>query len=189
MKQIAVILLIALSATANAQEKIVNKYRNGQVASEGVLVQGKENGLWTYYDSTGVKTEEIEFRNGAVHGRLTYFFSNGKIQNQGEFRNGIMNGHYVENYLNGEPKIEGFYKLGHKDSTWTYYNGSGLKYREERHFHDTMLLVNYWEDGKKQTVKDGKGTFTTYYQSGQIKETGFYLNGREDSLWKRYFPN
>ena len=52
MKQIAVILLIALSATANAQERIVNKYKNGQVASEGVLVQGKENGLWTYYDST-----------------------------------------------------------------------------------------------------------------------------------------
>ena len=109
MKQIAVILLIALSATANAQERIVNKYKNGQVASEGVLVQGKENGLWTYYDSTGVKTEEIEFRNGTVHGRLTYFFSNGKIQNQGEFRNGIMNGRYVENYLNGSPKMEGYY--------------------------------------------------------------------------------
>ena len=111
MRHFAVILLIALSFTSQAQERIVNKYHNGQVASEGVLVQGKENGLWTYYDSTGVKTEEIEFRNGAVHGRLTYFYSNGKIQNQGEFRNGIMNGRYVENYLNGSPKIEGFYKL------------------------------------------------------------------------------
>jgi len=169
MRKIISIALIMLPLINLAQERISNKYSNGQTASEGVLVQGKENGIWTYYDSLGTKTQTIEFRNGAVHGKLTYYFSNGKIQNEGEFRYGKMHGHYIENYLNGKPKIEGYYYNGNKDSIWTYYNGSGLKYREEQHFRgDSMLLLNFWVDGKEQTI-NGFRAYITLPTDSQVK--------------------
>ncbi|RLD70943.1 MAG: hypothetical protein DRJ10_19845, partial [Bacteroidetes bacterium] len=121
MKLLTTILFILLFQQGWTQQKIETFFENGRLASTGVLALGQETGLWVYYDSTGVKLQETEFKNGKVNGKLTYFFRDGVIKNQGSFSMGVLHGYFFENYITGKPRITGYYSQAQKDSIWSQY--------------------------------------------------------------------
>jgi antitoxin component YwqK of YwqJK toxin-antitoxin module len=41
-------------------------YENGQINAEGNYVGGKKDGVWTWYDVKGHKTDEQTYQNGAI---------------------------------------------------------------------------------------------------------------------------
>jgi len=66
MRYIYLIILILYSEILFAQETVVNKYKNGNKQSEGQMVNGSEEGLWTYYDQNGKMTEQSNYIKGFV---------------------------------------------------------------------------------------------------------------------------
>jgi hypothetical protein len=41
-------------------------YVNGHKSNEGTYVHGKQEGVWTYWDESGRKTEEREYKDGEI---------------------------------------------------------------------------------------------------------------------------
>lgn len=114
MKLYSLILLIVLivSCTHN-QETFTEYYGNGKVKLTGPINQvGLAAGIFTYFDSLGVKTRETNFVEGQKEGEERVFFPSGAVQE-------IL--HYRQDTLNGSR-----YAYGPKESLLhmsTYKNG------------------------------------------------------------------
>jgi len=106
MKMHQIILLIILSVGFSQQlPKVVETYENGNIrnitfhketqtgiekvkyeayhytgrkASEGTYLNGKEDGLWTYWYENGQKRWEGTVKNGQRNGLWTYWHENGQ---------------------------------------------------------------------------------------------------------------
>jgi len=70
----------------------VDFWPNGQKQSEGAYQEGFQVGLWSFWNTEGVKTSEIEFVRGNYHGKRVLYFSNGKPRIVEEYANGKRNG-------------------------------------------------------------------------------------------------
>jgi antitoxin component YwqK of YwqJK toxin-antitoxin module len=52
-----------------------------------------------------------------------------------------------------------------------------------------ILEQQYWPDGTLKRTRIALGDremFITYHENGRINESGYYINGRCDGIWKRY---
>ena len=82
----------------------IEYYKTGQKKSQGILIDGKREGRWTYW------------------------FPNGNIWSEGEFKNGQSEGMFTIYKSNGEKFVESFYKNGKKYKD-IYYKDNKI-YRE-----------------------------------------------------------
>lgn len=93
------ILLFSISSFTNAQIKDIGelekkgtiyysegkpytggcfgKHDNGQIGLKGKIVEGKKEGKWTWWYSSGQKKRESEFTNNRKHGLTVYWYENG----------------------------------------------------------------------------------------------------------------
>ena len=55
-------------------EDIENYHPNGKLKVKGMLVNGKEEGLWTEWYETGQKKSEGTFKNGKLVGKKEWNF-------------------------------------------------------------------------------------------------------------------
>ncbi len=58
----------------------------GQTREEGEYKDGKQEGLWTYWDENGQKTGEGEYKDGKREGLGTYWHANGQKSAEVEYR-------------------------------------------------------------------------------------------------------
>jgi antitoxin component YwqK of YwqJK toxin-antitoxin module len=69
--------------------------RHGVLIAEGVYVDNAKHGTWIeYYDHTGTKMIQEDYRYGVQHGRFTSYHPNGRIFSQGQFVNGLREGYF-----------------------------------------------------------------------------------------------
>lgn len=54
---------------------------------EGDFNNGKRNGIWTIWDSTGNKLSETTYQNDKLNGKFTRWYSNGRIESEGTYNN------------------------------------------------------------------------------------------------------
>lgn len=77
----------------NGKWKEFNKH--GVLIAEGVYVNNDKHGTWIeYYDHSGSKMIEEDYRYGVQHGRFISYHPNGKIFSQGQFVNGSREGYF-----------------------------------------------------------------------------------------------
>lgn len=62
----------------------------GKVHAEGPVVNGMRAGHWIFFDKAGVKTAEIDFKNGDYHGMRVEFHPNGAIAMKEQWENGLL---------------------------------------------------------------------------------------------------
>jgi antitoxin component YwqK of YwqJK toxin-antitoxin module len=89
--------MVQLTETAtqirNGKWKEFNKH--GVLIAEGMYVNDKKQGTWTeYYDQSGSKMIEEDYRYGVQHGRFISYHPNGRIFSQGQFVNGLREGYF-----------------------------------------------------------------------------------------------
>ncbi|MCD6555819.1 MAG: hypothetical protein J7K64_01375, partial [Bacteroidales bacterium] len=155
--------------------------------SEGILKDGKEDGLWKFWDKKGKLIRESEYHKGEVKGRVTYFYDNGKKFNEGSVENGKQNGLYKEWFRDGSLKQTGKYTDGLKDSIWNTYYING-KIKSVKEYQKGNAYLKFYITSKKDTlIKNGNGNFLDYYSDGKLKTIGKYTEGLKDSVWIRYF--
>jgi len=130
--------------------------KNGIIESEGMMLDKKRIGLWTYYHSDG-KTIMIEenYDNGQLSGVYTLYYKNTQITKTEHYKNGKLHGNskqytttgiltedinYVDGYLqgnavyyeiNGAIKLKGRYKEDLKVGMWEFYVDGKLKKTKE----------------------------------------------------------
>jgi len=85
----------------------------------------------------------------------------------------IKHGVYRAFYQSGSPQEEGFYKEGHKDSLWSYFDERG---------HTT--LTHTWREGQRWN-----GPFRLYWPNGNLSEYGTYRRGQWHGAYSSYYPS
>lgn len=68
-------------------------YSNGQIKVIGEKVNGRDEGIWTWYHPNGIKQMEGAFKNGKRSGKWIVWDSRGRKVNEST---------YIEDKLNGE---------------------------------------------------------------------------------------
>lgn len=92
--------IVTLKDTTQNGESIM-KYANGQVKMQGLMKDGKREGLWKS------------------------FYENGTQWSESVFTEGIKNGKTSTWYENGNKRYDGFYTDDVESGVWTYWNEAG----------------------------------------------------------------
>ncbi|MGZ3863151.1 MAG: toxin-antitoxin system YwqK family antitoxin [Bacteroidia bacterium] len=150
MKKLYVILgIIVITVTGNAQVKqnAEGLYITSNGATFTGILENKEKGIKTY---------EIEIKNGLANGEATYFYSTGKIMEKGTFENGNKEGKWIRYNENGLTIGIAAYVAGKKDGTWIVWDDNGKK-RFEMHYRSgekTGTWITWNENGEQVSSKD-----------------------------------
>lgn len=101
---------------------------NDTMKQTGQLSDGRNEGAWTGYYSSGTIREVFYWTNG-IHHEFRFYHPNGNLMRHGKELE-IGNNKYrlweIEDYYaNGHLKQRGQTKNGSKTETWTYYNENG----------------------------------------------------------------
>ncbi len=144
---------------------------------EGKYVDGKREGLWTFYvieDKTfkKIKQQKVSYTNGEKVGDFKYFFPSGKVSVEGK---------YFSDQPEGE--VKSYYEDGHLYGTRYFSNGL----RTGRHTY-------FYPDGKLKSersfVNDTlNGLYQTFYSNGNLQEHFNYVKGKENGIYKYYYEN
>ncbi|WP_275316090.1 toxin-antitoxin system YwqK family antitoxin [Tenacibaculum bernardetii] len=168
-------------------------YDNGKIRYSGTFKNGKEIGVFKFYNITSstiptiIKTfvndtADVKFYNqlGKLKsegkmigkkriGKWVYYFSNGKIFSEEEYKDGKLDGNLKNYYPNGNLTQETFYKQGKKDGVSKTYTDSAILIEE-------VFYVN--------GMLEGEGKY--FDLKGVIKEKGVYKNGKRVGKWEFY---
>lgn len=175
----------------------------------------EKHGKWLFYSLDGTLEEERFFYRNRMHGKQTLFYPNKKIKQQFFCKFNVPDSLFYEYDEKGTLIRSGMYDLGSPEGQWKYFYGDSSLWKEEKVSNDTTYLISYFEADSlhKQTVNQGNGWVSTFYNSGQIKESygfknglrhghfaeylasgiisisGSFWTGKKDSIWDFYFAD
>ncbi|MCB0814084.1 MAG: hypothetical protein KDB87_13115, partial [Flavobacteriales bacterium] len=124
MRQIALLLVLGSTLLqAQSVTPFVDHWDSTRTVkkSEGLLVNGREWGEWTFWDPQGRKTEVAEFEAGQREGHVVIYYTNGQVQHDGYFHMGKPDSLKQSFYRDGTPMERGLYVDGKKTGTWEYW--------------------------------------------------------------------
>ena len=181
---------------SNADSYNKNYYRNGNIEYEGIMIDGKKNGVWNHYSREGNILTSRTFINGQPNGywidynhnedinniscnglefwngKMTEFHSNGNKIKEMVISNGKLDGVYTIYYYQKENSdkinIQGAYYQGKKNGRWVWYSPKGKIAKYESYANG---------------VKNGKWA-SFYNGTDVIKFVGEYINNQRVGLWE-----
>lgn len=133
--------------------KISLRDKEGNLLAEGMAHNGKPQGLWRFYFSSGNIRMSVPFENGIIDGEVIVYYNkekpvpqlkvtfndgrpdgkcieyrpNGVKKAQCNYKKGKKNGKAYFYYPDGSIKIEGHYKQNRKRGKWIFYDREGNK--------------------------------------------------------------
>jgi uncharacterized protein len=184
----------------------VFQHENGVVASEGCLVDGQPEGIWSSYSNRGVLLSQGERRNQQPHGKW-FFYTNGKLSEATTFDQGIKSGvqvlwdnelltdslswmggtkegRHVHFHPNGKPQWELFYEKNKREGKSVQFNFKGFPHGFRWFKNDRLVAsesFNRFDDSDRKT-----GPWKVFHASGRVMETGFFKEGRKHGFFQ-YF--
>ena len=78
-------------------------HSNGNKKMEGLIKDGKREGLWQAWYENGILWSEGEYTNGVNNGKSITYFESGKVRYEGKYVNGKKVGDW--NYYDEEGKL------------------------------------------------------------------------------------
>ncbi|MFN2422611.1 MAG: toxin-antitoxin system YwqK family antitoxin [Cryomorphaceae bacterium] len=188
-------------------EYTVYKYDNGNVSSEGYMVDGRPDGYWKtyhpdgtlksegnradfeldstwiFYNETGEKVTEITYRAGKKHGRYIAY-RNGVLYEESQFENEVKVGEALYYYPTGELNKRIPFENGKEQGDGFEFDREGriitlLSYREG--FLRTADKVNRFDtQGKK------RGPWVRFHPNGVLAYEGRFMNDMKNGIFKTY---
>ena len=166
-------------------------HENGSIKYVGEFINGKESGVFKYYDYAGNIVIKLNYIEAGVKSEVILYYDNGVVKATGLYVDREKNGIWIYNNLNGEKiseenylndKLNGecifFYKNGKISEKYNYLNG--LKEGEGYIYYQSGFInmtCNYHMD-----KLDGDASF--YYDDiNQLESKGKYKMGLKDSVW------
>lgn len=151
-----------------------------EVTSGGAMLQGS----FVRFHENGVLGEEGLFLNNKRHGTWTFRHDNGAIASQGEFADGLSEGVWTWWYANSVPMAKGAYRREKRQGEWQYWHTNG-QIQAITHFKDNLadgVSTRFDEQGRKVrtiTWRAGKkhGPETEFDQDGNATVNSTYIEG------------
>lgn len=167
-------------------------YPNGDLKAEGLYVDGRSQGLWTFYHSNGNVEAKGEYDEGLRKGEWAFFHPNGSKAAQGLYKEGIREGNWLFFHENGNLSSQGVMHEGQKDGYWRLFNRLGEFKGEGNFVKGEGEYKEFYENGKIKTVgaiKDdmNEGEWRYYYENGRLEGKADFINGR--GYYTGYYPN
>ena len=165
------LLLLTLLFPQKIKDGFVKEYHdNGQLKSEIVYKNGKENGPYTWYWNNGNIAEKGAYKDGLLHGPIKIYSWTGELEIEGILnyakKEGVVRGYYPNRQL----KSEGVYKNDKRNGPYKWYFENGQLQSQE-------LFKNNVE----------VGPFIFYHKNGQVRFKGTLTNdGIKDGVFKEY---
>ena len=132
-------------------------YLNDQVKAEVNLKNGKREGLYTEWDSSGVEIARRNYTDDVPNGEWIEWHANGRIKKAFHYANGIREGTCTEYYSTGSVKWENVYVHGVPGKSKAYAeNGSLLE-------SSTYLSAFYPASCIEERAKVTRPTALHYY--------------------------
>jgi len=165
----------------NLQQGIqTDYYESGQLKSVGKMDKGKMIGDWKMYYSTGRLAEEDEFINGDKLIIKNLWDLDGKQI----VKNG--NGFYKSYLETGEVLLSGNVENGIRVDIWSTFYKNGNLQTKGIYENDIYRILNCWDSNMKLIVKNGFGTYRSYYPDERaVFEKGKIKNGYRDKQDKK----
>ena len=170
-------------------------HANGKIKYKGQFINGKELGVFNYYDYSGNIVIELNYVDTGVTSKATLYYKNKSTKSTGKYLNKKKNSLWVyynrygkktseENYLNGH--LNGdciyYYDNGLVAERYTYLNG--VKEGEGQIFYQSGFLNMQCNYAKGQL--DGDSKFYYDDKKNQLESKGNYIMGLKDSTWVFY---
>ena len=170
-------------------------YSNKRIRYVGSFLNGKEVGVFKYYDITTSKHPTIikEFSSTSDSAKVSYYNLDGKLRTKGIMVKKNRIGRWIYYFPNGAIFSEEFYKDGKLEGELKNYykNGNifeitqysnGLKNGVSKKFSDQQVLIE--KVTYKNDILDGKGMY--FELNGDLKEEGYYSKGKRIGKWEFY---
>ncbi|MBK6963574.1 MAG: toxin-antitoxin system YwqK family antitoxin [Bacteroidales bacterium] len=189
-------------------------YENGQKMVEGAYDMGKETGEWKWYDENGNMVKKGNYLNGIEHGEWITYYPGGAISDSGGYQHSRVHGYWVYRYESGSVLQEANFKNNMRDGQWNafYENGqmmsSGLMkedlpvgkwlyYYPDGHLSEELnyrsggkvSILNVFDKEGNHLVVNGNGTYKTFFEEGQILQSGEVKNGIKTGNWKSFYAD
>ena len=169
-------------------------YPNGQISSEGKMVDGQPTGIWKAYYVDGTLKSIGKRRNTHLDSVWVFYNKDGKVREKINYLNGKKNGYYYSfEYFYNKDSV----RVGYLRSQELYLDNKKNGISEYYYKDGTVeMLVNY-ENGKRQgttRVFNKNGVLTTIieYRYG-VEIDRERINRYNDTLkigvWKEFYPN
>lgn len=183
-------------------------YENSNLSQIGYYKRNMQDSLWKYYFENGQLSAAGNYKDDERIGTWKEYYNDGKpaidyeyISEDKTFIKNAWNPEGKQIVLDGngefkayseEGKILSAGKLedGDKIGIWkTYYPNGKLK-ESGRFEKDTYFLESALDIAGLQTVKNGEGTFTSYYpETNNLFEKGEVRDGLREGLWDLYYDS
>ncbi|MDN3659494.1 hypothetical protein QWZ08_27865 [Ferruginibacter paludis] len=167
------------------------------ISVEVTFLHGKKEGIENrYFSYSPEKYAIINWHNGKKNGAETNFNGNGTVSYILNFKEDLLNGYCEVNWSEGEKKYNGYYKMGYRDSVWTYYDNSNKSNdtsdywiaRQYKYVNGKEYLLSAWNKNGRQVLFNGTGSLeSTDYDS--FTNVNNYKNGLKNGKWIETNPD
>jgi uncharacterized protein len=171
--------------------KIMGSYRNNQ--PDGVRREYNEQGkiIKGYIFRSGIMTAEgVIDEKGNKQGPFKEYFENGNVMAEGKYTDSKKIGYWKFYYQDGTLEQEGnFNSKGKQIGEWVWYYDNGNSMRKEN-FEEGLSEGSYYEfDINGKTIVqgeyfDGEETGKWFWEIGDTREEGSFVEGRPEGNWK-----
>ena len=169
-------------------------YENGNISSEGILVDGKPDRFWKTYYENGTLKSEGERKNFLLHGLWKFYYNSGALELEMFYEKGKKEGFKKKYYKNGFLKFEENYNNDLKDGICKYFYKDTTQNGGSSHLY---RKINY-EKGKKrgksfEYSRDGRVTSVLHYKNDFLvkeeKINRIDAGGLRQGVWKEFYRN
>lgn len=157
-------------------------YENGNLKSEGNRKDFELDSVWKFYNEAGKLILEINYKKGKKNGIRTSYLDKETIREN--YKNDIKDGYTRYYYSDGRLKLEVPFVKGTEQGFGKEYAADGTiitltEYKKG--FIVDRLRINRKD---KNNLKQGK--WFLFYDNGNIKQEGTYLDDQKDGYFKDY---
>ena len=139
----------------------VKKYTDDRELLSFSVKDGKIDGQYIEYYSSGSIKKKTNFKNGILDGKYSKFYQNNLLMEEFEYKNGLMEGERILNWGNGNLKEKNFFKRGAIIGVSEFYFSNG----------NPRKIISFDANGRRD------GEWIDYNSDGKIKLKVVYKSG------------
>ncbi len=132
-------------------------YESGAKHYEGEVVNGVEQGAWTFWWENGQVQQKGFFRDGKLDSLWEYFNEDGQRYRSGSFKSNLQDGAWQDYHPNGKVAASGNYYLGRQHGSWIYYYEDGTV--SQRGHYELDIMDSAWEVYNTNGSLASKGSY------------------------------
>jgi len=192
---------------------------NNSFAQNAFNMKGEREGVWMGYHINGAVKYSGQFTNGREYGIFKYYDLAGHLAISLNYLDTGLTSKAIVYYPNGAIKSQGYYYNKAKSDLWISYNAAGQKIQQENYKQGVLEgeVIYYYNNGAiaesyHYTNGEKNGIGKKFYQSGflnmqcnyqdnlphglaqfyynksgeLIESRGVFYLGRKDSIWEFY---